>query len=339
MTKKSASARRAEKTATAVAKQKQAEGKQATRAQAKAAREAEAEAKRVTAKAELEEIGPQIAAGVKIMRDYDTSAEEKAGYDLRKAQDELDTINKVLLVQARGKCREAGESFEKFRQQYCPDLGRLYVVLAIAHGRKTVEQDPAEKRESVAKTRARASSTSAVGDGSTVPKVPTPNGTTLDTSGFSQKTLDQIARVTGNGVDTEAPAEMRKAAASEPKPCDTGDDASALDDVTVSRITPGTINQNLDAYGRRAVGRRSVRLQEGLRPISPGHDRGRGSQKGPRLLHDRLRQARQESLHGGGMSVEHTPTTTVRDRTVWLADHPGGTAVQARRQCSAWLRR
>ena len=154
------------------------------------AKKAEAEAKRATAKAELEEIGKQIAARVKIMRDYDAAAEEKAGHELRKAQDERDTINNVLLVQARAKCKEAGESFEKFRKQYCPDLSRsrLYAVLAIADGRKTVEQDRAEKRESVAKSRAKVvSSTSAVGDTPRVPGVATPNGTTLDISGFSPK--------------------------------------------------------------------------------------------------------------------------------------------------------
>ena len=147
-------------------------------------------------KPSLNELGKQIAARVKIMRDYDAAAEKKAGHELRKAQDERDTIHNVLLVQARAKCKEAGESFEKFRKQYCPDLSRsrLYAVLAIADGRKTVEQDRAEKRESVAKSRAKASSTSAVGDTSRV--------------------------VTGNDVDTEASAEARKAAASEPEPWD-----------------------------------------------------------------------------------------------------------------------
>ena len=197
--------------------------------------------KRATAKAELEEIGKQIAARFKIMRDYDASAEEKAGHELRKAQDERDTINNVLLVQARAKCKEAGESFEKFRKQYCPDLSRsrLYAVLAIADGRKTVEQDRTEKRESVAKSRAKVvSSTSAVGDTPRVPRVATPNGTTLDTSAFSPK-----SKIPGNDVDTEASAEARKAAASEPEPCDTGADVSAPDDVIVNHITASAINQ------------------------------------------------------------------------------------------------
>ena len=136
------------------------------------AEKAEAEAKQATAKAELEELGKQIAARVKIRQHYDAAAQEKAGRELRKAQDERDTIRNVLLGQARAKCKEAGESFEKFRKQYCPDLSRsrLYTVLAIADGRKTVEQDRAEKRESVAKSRAKVSSTSAVGDTPRVPR-------------------------------------------------------------------------------------------------------------------------------------------------------------------------
>jgi hypothetical protein len=151
-------------------------------------KKAEAQADRATAKVELEEIGKEIAARVKVMRDYDAAAEQKAGHDLRKAQDERDTIKDVLLVQARAKCKEAGESFEKFRKQYCPDLSRsrLYAVLAIADGRKTVQQDRAEKRESVAKSRARVSSTAAVGD--------------------------------TNDLDIETSAEARKAAASKPEP-------------------------------------------------------------------------------------------------------------------------
>ena len=183
------------------------------------------------------------------MRDYDAAAKEKAGHELRKAQDERDAINNVLLVQARAKCKEAGESFEKFRKRYCPDLSRsrLYTVLAIADGRKTVEEDRAEKRESVAKSRAKMSSTSLVGDIPKVPRVATPNGTTLDTSRFSPKALEQIVKVTGNDVDTEASAEARKAAASEPEPCDAGDEASAPDDVIFSHVAPSAINQKLGA--------------------------------------------------------------------------------------------
>ncbi len=112
------------------------------------AEKADTDAKRATAKGKLEEIGKIIAAHVKIMRDHDAAAEEKAGHELRKAQDERDTIM-VLLVEARAKCREARESFETFRKQHCPDLGRsrLYAVLAIADGRKTMGKRGREARK------------------------------------------------------------------------------------------------------------------------------------------------------------------------------------------------
>jgi hypothetical protein len=192
------------------------------------AKKAEAEAKRAMAKAELEGLGKQIAARVKIMRDYDAAAEEKAGHELRKAQDERDTIHNVLLVQARAKCKDAGESFEKFRKQYCPDLSRsrLYAVLAIADGRKTVEQDQAEKRESVAKSRAKASSTSAVGD---TPRV-----------------------VTGNHVDIEASAEARKAT-SEPEPWDAATtSAEAPAPLTKEEISDDALTAGKE-YWRREI--------------------------------------------------------------------------------------
>jgi hypothetical protein len=137
---------------------------------------------------------------------------------------------------------EAGESFEKFRKQYCPDLSRsrLYAVLAIADGRKTVEQDRAKKRESVAKSRAKAlSSTSAVGD---TPSVATPNGATLETSDFTPK-----SNIAGNDVDTEASAEARKAAMLEPEPFDAGGDVCAPDDVIVNHNTASAIEQKPEA--------------------------------------------------------------------------------------------
>jgi hypothetical protein len=198
-----------------------------------------AEAKRATAKVELKEIGRQIAARVKIMRDYDAAAEEKAGHELRKAQDERDTIHNVLLVKARAKCKEAGESFEKFRKQYCPDLSRsrLYAVLAIADGRKTLEQDRAEKRESVAKSRAKvsSSSTSRVGDTGTVPGVATPNGTTLDNTEYSPEATEP--KVTGNDVDTEASAKARRAAASEPEPWDAPTTPAEASEISSDALT------------------------------------------------------------------------------------------------------
>jgi hypothetical protein len=140
---------------------------------------------------------------------------------------------------------------------------RLYTVLAIADGRKTVEQDRAEKRESVAKSRAKVSSTSAVGDTPRVPRVATPNGTTLDTSGFSPKALEQIVKVTGNDVDTEASAEARKAVASEMEPCDAA--ATAPPDPDPAVIAEKHAHVDLLAALQRLPPRRCRAARSGLR--------------------------------------------------------------------------
>ncbi len=54
-------------------------------------------------------------------------------------------------------------------------------------------------------------------------------------------------KATGNGVDTEASAEARGVAASEPKARNTFDDEFAPDDVTISPITPSPLNQQSGA--------------------------------------------------------------------------------------------
>ena len=259
------------------------------------------------------------------MRDYDAAAEEKAGHDLRKAQDERDTINNVLLVQARAKCKEAGESFEKFRKQYCPDLSRsrLYTVLAIADGRKTVEQDRAEKRESVAKSRAKVSSTSAVGDTPGCPGWRHRRARRTTSPGLARRLESKSQRSPATTSTPKRPqrrARRRRQRRSRASRLTTRPHRTTSSSATSRRASTGRY------YGGRVVGRRSVRLQESLRPIPPGHDRDRGSQKGPRVLHDRLRQARQASSHASGVSVEYTPTMKVRE-PFGLAQQRAGHAV------------
>jgi hypothetical protein len=70
-----------------------------------------------------------------------------------KAVDMVDSIN-CLLREAEPLCDPDG--FVAFKQRYCPDLGRsrMYELLAVEQGRKTVEQIRASGRERVAKHRA-----------------------------------------------------------------------------------------------------------------------------------------------------------------------------------------
>jgi hypothetical protein len=75
--------------------------------------------------------------------------------------------------------------------------------------------------------------------------VATPNGTTLDTSGFSPKALEQIVKVTGNDVDTEASAETRKAAASETEPLEATATPEPEPEPAPAPLTPEEISDDL----------------------------------------------------------------------------------------------
>jgi hypothetical protein len=111
-------------------------------------------------KGELETLGKQIKAHVEKMRGYEARAQEKAGVELHKADNHRNTIAQ-LLTEAMAKCDSGG--FKAFQEKYCPDLkrSRIYELLAIGSGKKTLEESRAEKRASVAKNRGKVSATSA----------------------------------------------------------------------------------------------------------------------------------------------------------------------------------
>jgi hypothetical protein len=95
--------------------------------------------------AEVETLGRQIAARLQKVRDYEAKAQEKAGVELRKADDNWTTVTQ-LLAEAKAKCDAGG--FKAFKERYCPNLGRsrIYELLQIGSGKKTVEQVKAEGR-------------------------------------------------------------------------------------------------------------------------------------------------------------------------------------------------
>jgi hypothetical protein len=107
---------------------------------------------------EVQALGNRIAAHLQKMRDYEAKAHEKAGVELRKADDHWHTVTQ-LLAEAKAKCDVGG--FKAFKEKYCPNLSRsrIYELLAIGSGKKTLEEIRAEKRESVAKSRAKVSTT------------------------------------------------------------------------------------------------------------------------------------------------------------------------------------
>jgi hypothetical protein len=97
------------------------------------------------------------------MRGYEAKAHEKAGVELRKADNHWNTISQ-LLAEVKEKCDGGG--FMAFQSKYCPDLGRsrIYELLAIGSGKKTLEESRAEKRKRVTKSRGNVSVTSDVAD-------------------------------------------------------------------------------------------------------------------------------------------------------------------------------
>ncbi len=79
---------------------------------------------------------------------------EKAERQAEGAQNHLIAIDQ-LLAEAKELCDGGG--FDKFRELFCPQLGKsqTYVLLAIAAGKKTLAEHRAEERQRKQKTRAK----------------------------------------------------------------------------------------------------------------------------------------------------------------------------------------
>jgi hypothetical protein len=104
------------------------------------------------AEGELEPLGKRITAHLERMRGYEALAQQKAGIELKKAENNWITVTQ-LLAEAKGKCDKGG--FKAFQKKYCPDLGRsrIYELLALGSGKKTIEASRAATRERVKKHR------------------------------------------------------------------------------------------------------------------------------------------------------------------------------------------
>ena len=101
---------------------------------------------------EVQALGFRIAAHLKTMRGYEAKAREKAGVELRKADDNWTTVTQ-LLAEAKEKCSTGG--FKAFKEKFCPNLSRsrIYELLQIGSGKKTLEESRAANRERIAKHR------------------------------------------------------------------------------------------------------------------------------------------------------------------------------------------
>jgi hypothetical protein len=110
---------------------------------------------------EVEALGNRIATHLQKARAYEAKAHEKIGVELRKADDHWTTVTQ-LLAEAKAKCDGGG--FKAFKEKFCPDLSRsrIYELLQIGSGTKTVEESRAANRKRVAKHRGKVSVTSSV---------------------------------------------------------------------------------------------------------------------------------------------------------------------------------
>ena len=91
----------------------------------------------------------------------------KADKQTELAQNHLIAIDQ-LLAEAKGLCDGGG--YSKFRELFCPQLGKsqAYALLAIARGKRTLAEHRAEERQRKQKTRA--NQKAAVANSGTVPE-------------------------------------------------------------------------------------------------------------------------------------------------------------------------
>jgi hypothetical protein len=96
----------------------------------------------------LAPLGKEIAARSQKVHVYEVAAREKARVELQKAQDHRDAIAQRL-AEAKAQCR--GSGFKAFKAKYCTNIGRsrLYELLAIGSGNKSLEASRAATRERV----------------------------------------------------------------------------------------------------------------------------------------------------------------------------------------------
>ncbi len=131
----------------------------------------------------LNEIGREISARITKL--------DKIG---AKAVDMVDSID-CLLKEAEGLCD--AKDFTSFKNTYCVELGRsrVYELLAIRDGRKTIEDIRAATRARVAKHRASKHVTdSASVTSSALPDDLKVNGQSVSTAVFSASAQEQIAK-------------------------------------------------------------------------------------------------------------------------------------------------
>jgi hypothetical protein len=148
----------------------------------------------------LRDLSKQIAAHLDKARKYEEKAEQHY------------TAVSQLLVQVRDLCDEAG--FDAVRKKFFPDLGRsrTYEILAIATGKKSIEDTRATTRERVARHRAKQAESVTVTD-----SAPTEPTETTKASANARKAIhaqddagqDDHAGGDDHDVDDDGPVEAK----------------------------------------------------------------------------------------------------------------------------------
>ena len=170
------------------------------------------------AEGELGDLGKRIAARLEKVRGYEAKARDKAGVELRKADDHWNTLTREL-AEAKAKCDGGG--FKAFKKKYCPNLSRarIYKLIAIGAGKKTLAESRAEVRKSVAQSRRKkASPTSPVGDKSEQPVKQPVEQPPEDNDGKQARVAYYAARENDGKVEEKLPEEKVEGKVEEKSP-------------------------------------------------------------------------------------------------------------------------
>ena len=183
---------------------------------------------------DLDRLGKLVAVEIKTARKYEAAAKEKAGVDLRKADNHW-TAAAQYLAEARKRCTKSGKSFKEFKKKWAPDLSRatLYRVIAIGSGKLSIEEQRKEWREKKREKRAAVvSQTSVVRDSS--PLVRLGNGQAVKTSNLGPAAQEQLTRALDKPElrepDADVSAEARKALYAEDAPASAPTDNDLTED-------------------------------------------------------------------------------------------------------------
>ncbi len=181
--------------------------------------------------ARLKQIGQEIAARL-----------AKADKQTELAQNHLIAIDE-LLAEAKELCD--GGAFKRFRELFCPQLGKsqAYALLAIAAGKKTLAEHRTGERER--KQRTRANQKAAAANSGTVPEKPEP---APEPSG-RQEAPPEIAPADAPSIVPEQTPEAAK-----PRRAVTPKDEALFDfTARVCDLIRRTRGQKLDHFAKTAV--------------------------------------------------------------------------------------